>query len=68
MKKLIKLFTLAFAVIIITVAFSSCSKGSFGGKKYDTSSISPVAPKYAPVRKKYIVNNKRRPILGLDRR
>jgi hypothetical protein len=68
MKKLITNFITVVVVIVAASVLTSCSKSSFGGKKYDSVSVSPVAPKFAPVRKKYIINNKRRPILGLERR
>ncbi len=68
MKKIIKYLSIFTFVIIASLAFSSCSRHNFGGRRYGWSAISPVTPKRMPVRKKFIVNDRRRPILGLDSR
>ncbi len=64
--KLLKILLILLAGVLLTSGLSSCSKNSFAGSR--TVGVSPVTPKYTMVRKKYIINNRRRPILGLDSR
>jgi len=63
--------------LVLTISFSlgntSCSKKSSGFNyssepKRGASSYDPVATKHQPIRKKYIVNNKRKTILGHEKR
>ncbi len=68
MKKIIKYLSIFTFVVVATLAFSSCSRSNFGGRRYGVATLSPITPKRMPVRKKFIVNNRRRPILGLDTR
>ena len=71
MKALVKIHHL-----ILTISFSltntSCSKKNHGfnyksDPKRGASSYDPAATKHNPVRKKYIVNNKRKTILGHEK-
>ncbi len=71
MKPLIKLLII-FLTISFSISSTSCSKKNHGykysnGPKYGASSYDPVARKDHPVRKKYIINNKRRNILGHEK-
>ncbi len=64
LKVLIILLTISFAM-----ANASCSKKSHGfnyssNTKRSATSYSAVETKHQPVRKKYIVNGKRKTILG----
>ncbi len=68
MKTTIKIVIL-FLIISFSFSVTSCSKKSHGfsyrsDPKHGASSYDPVARKHQPVRKKYIVNNNRKPILG----
>lgn len=63
-------------ILVLTISFSlantSCSKKNHGfnyksDPKRGASSYDPVATKHNPVRKKYIVNNKRKTILGHEK-
>jgi len=65
------LFKIIVAVLIISssVTFTSCSKSTYGSKSYaksrgSSASIDPISRKTEPVRKKYVINNKRKNILG----
>ena len=70
-----KMFLKIFAAVLIvssTVTFTSCSKSTYGNKSYgksrgSSSTINPVSRKSQPVRKKYIINNHRRRILGNEK-
>jgi len=71
MKALVKI-----ALLLLTISFSlsstSCSKKNHGFKyssdpKHGATSYDPVATKHQPIRKKYIVNNKRKAILGHEK-
>ena len=71
MKALVKI-----VILILTISFSlantSCSKKNHGfnyksDPKRGASSYDPAATKHNPVRKKYIVNNKRKTILGHEK-
>jgi len=70
MNRFIKYFLFSFLFALTLSFFTSCSKNNFAGKHHfgRTVSISPVTPKAYPIRKKYIVNGRRRHILGLDSR
>jgi len=62
------LFILVFA---IAFAFASCSKKTFthtqkAKSRASSSAIDPVTPKSEPVRKNYIVPNKRKKVLGQE--
>ncbi len=70
MKLIVRLF---FVVVIAVsvISLSSCSKRSYpshaSNKKYhNTVTASAATPKKEPLRKKYIVPNKRRRVLGTD--
>lgn len=67
MKRFYKVFLTIF-ILSISVTFFSCSKSSAGHKynarRGNQSTISPVSSKSTPVRKKYVIKNKRRNILG----
>jgi hypothetical protein len=70
MKLFIRLFFIT-VIAISVVSLSSCSKRSYPGhasnKKYhNTVTANAATPKKAPLRKKYIVPNKRRRVLGTD--
>ncbi|MCF6170413.1 MAG: hypothetical protein L3J66_05470 [Bacteroidales bacterium] len=62
------------AILIVSSAgiFTSCSKSTYT-HKYSTksrgsaSTINPAARKSEPVRKNYVINNKRRKILGNEK-
>ncbi|NOY51202.1 MAG: hypothetical protein GXO88_11670 [Chlorobi bacterium] len=65
--KLSKKFFIPIVVLLIAFAMSSCSKGlsthNYNARR-NQSSVDPVSTKTTPVRKKYIIKNKRRNILG----
>jgi len=68
MKAIVKI-TLILLTISLSFASTSCSKKNHGFKyssdpKHGASSYDPAARKHQPIRKKYIVNNKRKAILG----
>jgi len=68
MKTFLKIVA-AVLIISSTVTFTSCSKSTYGHKYHaksrgSSSTIDPLSRKSQPVRKKYIINNKRRRILG----
>lgn len=65
MKAFVKILIIVLAVSF-SLANTSCAKKShaFRSNSGTTSSYDPVATKHQPVRKKYIVNNKRKTILG----
>ncbi len=67
---------LRVVIILLTVSFAfantSCSKKSHGfnyksDPKQGATSYDPVATKHQPVRKKYIVNSRRKTILGHEK-
>ena len=71
MKALVKII-----ILVLTISFSlsntSCSKKNHGYKysaepKHGASSYDPAATKHKPVRKKFIINNKRKTILGHEK-
>jgi uncharacterized lipoprotein YehR (DUF1307 family) len=65
--KLSKKFFIPIIVLVIAFAMLSCSKNTVShnyNARRNTSSIDPVSTKTTPVRKKYIIKNKRRKILG----
>lgn len=71
MKAIVKI-----VLLILTISFSlsniSCSKKSHGfnyksDPKRGASSYDPAATKHEPVRKKYVVSNKRKTILGHEK-
>jgi len=70
MKLLVRLsFVIVLALSIIS--FSSCSKKSYPNhagkrKSHSTVTASAATHKKDPLRKKYIVPNKRRRVLGTD--
>lgn len=71
MKTLVKIIILVLS-ISFSLSNSSCSKKSHGfnyssDPKRGASSYDPVATKHNPIRKKYIVNNKRKTILGHEK-
>ncbi|MFK5855037.1 MAG: hypothetical protein QM503_02825 [Bacteroidota bacterium] len=71
MKTIIKIIFL-FLTVSFSVSNTSCSKKNHGFKyssdpKHGASSYDPVATKHQPIRKKYIVNSKRKTILGHDK-
>jgi uncharacterized lipoprotein YehR (DUF1307 family) len=71
MKALVKI-TLILLTISFSLSSSSCSKKNHGFKyssdvKRSGTSYDPVATKHQPIRKKYIVNNKRKTILGHEK-
>jgi hypothetical protein len=68
MKTFLKIVA-AVLIISSTVTFTSCSKSTYGHNYHaksrgSSSTIDPLSRKSQPVRKKYIINNKRRRILG----
>jgi hypothetical protein len=71
MKTLVKI-TLLFLTITFSLSNTSCSKKSHSFKyssdpKHGATSYDPVATKHQPIRKQYIVNNKRKTILGHEK-
>ncbi len=66
MKRLFQILLVLFVVLPLLSGLSSCSRNTTAPGR--TAGINPAAPKYTTVRKKYIINNKRRHILGLDSR
>jgi len=68
MKTFLKIVA-AVLIVSSTVTFTSCSKSSYSHQFHaksrgSSTSIDPLSRKSQPVRKKYIINNKRRRILG----
>jgi len=65
------LYKILIAVLIVsfTATFSSCSKNSYAhkSKRRNSSTIDPVTQKQEPVRKHYIVPNKKKKILGSEK-
>ena len=71
MKALVKILFLILTISFILTG-TSCSKKSHGfnyksDPKRGASSYDPAATKHAPIRKKYIINNKRKIILGHEK-
>ncbi len=71
MKALVKI-ALLLLTISISLSSTSCSKKNHGFKyssdpKRGATSYDPVSTKHQPIRKKYIVNSKRKTILGHER-
>ncbi|MEJ2594939.1 MAG: hypothetical protein P8100_07395 [bacterium] len=68
MKVLYKILA-AFLIVAFTVSFSSCSKKGYAhkSKRHSSSTIDPVTQKNEPVRKKYIVPDKKKKILGTEK-
>ncbi|MBC8319500.1 MAG: hypothetical protein H8E34_02125 [Bacteroidetes bacterium] len=68
MKALIKVLILILT-ISFSLTYSSCSRKSHGfnyksDPKSGATSYDPVVTKHKPIRKKFILNNKRKTILG----
>lgn len=66
MKLSLKVF-IPIIVLVLAFAATSCSKSTAShnyNARRSQSTINPVSTKKTPVRKKYIIKNKRRNILG----
>ncbi len=68
MKGFYKVFVAIF-ILSISLTFFSCSQKSsasfnYNARRNNQSTIDPVSRKTTPVRKKFIIKNKRRHILG----
>lgn len=68
MKVLYKILA-AFLIVAFTASFSSCSKKGYAhkSKRHSSATIDPVTQKNEPVRKKYIVPDKKKKILGTEK-
>ena len=69
--KLIVRISFVVIIFLAIVSSSSCSKKSYPAntgrsKRHVVATASPVSPKKEPVRKHYIIPNKRKRILGTD--
>lgn len=71
MKVFLRTITLTLAVVFM-VSVSSCSKKNYSSKSYakrgsSSSTIDPVTKKSEPVRKTYIVPQKKKKVLGQEK-
>lgn len=69
MKSFLKSILLSISLLIFVASFASCASGrtnatSPKGDKAAKVAYNPVTKKNAPIRKKFIIKNKQRKILG----
>ncbi len=71
MKMLVRI-SFILVMVLSVVSLTSCSKSSYPGhaskasKHHGAITASAASPKKEPLRKKYIVPNKKRRVLGTD--